>query len=72
MVAARDGALSALMANIYRGHYLPLLGGSARNFRQSLDVVAAVPVFEVRRQWGYDVMDAQIRAIEAHARSIEV
>ena len=65
-------ALSALMANIYRGHYLPLLGGSARNLRQCLDLIAAVPVFEVRRQWGYDVMDAQIRAIEAHARSVEV
>lgn len=63
-------ALEALMANIYRGHYLPLLGGAARNLQQCLTVVAAVPMFEVRRQMGHDVMDAQIRGIEAHARSV--
>ena len=65
-------ALQALMANIYRGHYLPLLGGSARNLKQCLAVIAAVPVFAVRRQWGYDVMDAQIRGLEAHARNADV
>lgn len=61
-------AMAAIMANIYRGHYLKLLGGSERNYRQCLQLVHTVPVFSVQRQWGYDVMDEQIRAIERHAR----
>lgn len=61
-------AVSAVIANIYRGHYLKLLGGSERNYRQCLELVRTVPVFSVQRQWGHDVMDEQIRAIERHAR----
>ena len=61
-------AVSAIMANIYRGHYLKLLGGSERNYRKCLELVRAVPVFSVERQWGHDVMEEQIRAIARHAR----
>ena len=61
-------AVSVIMANIYRGHYLKLLGGSERNYRQCLQLVRTVPVFSVQRQWGHDVMEEQIRAIERHAR----
>lgn len=60
-------AVSAIMANIYRGHYLKLLGGSERNYRQCLALVRTVPVFSVQRQWGHDVMETQIRAIAQHA-----
>jgi len=62
-------ALQCVMANIYRGHYLPLLGGTERNLHQCVKLVRTVPVFEVRRQWGYDVIDEQMQLIEAHARS---
>ena len=61
-------ALSGVMENVYRGQYLPLLGGTGRNLQQCLALARAVPVFELQRQWGYEAMDAQIRAIEAHAR----
>lgn len=61
-------AVSAVMANIYRGHYLKLLGGSEGNYRQCLQLVRTVPVFSVQRQWGHEVMDEQIRAIARHAR----
>lgn len=61
-------AVSAVMANIYRGRYLSLLGGRERNYRQCLQLIRAVPVFSVERQWGHDAMDAQIRAIERHAK----
>lgn len=63
-------ALNTIMANIYRGQYLAPLGGTQRNLRQCLDLVAAVPVFSVQRQWGYDAMDDQIRRLEAHARKV--
>lgn len=61
-------ALQTVMANIYRGHYLPLLGGTERNLRQCVELVRTVPVFEVQRQWGYDVIAEQMQLIEAHAR----
>lgn len=61
-------AMSAVMANIYRGHYLQVLGGGARNYRDCLRLVRTVPVFAVQRQWGHDVMDEQIRALERHAK----
>lgn len=61
-------ALDTIVANIYRGQYLPMLGGTARNLRACLALVAAVPVFAVQRQWGYDVMDDQIRRLVSHAR----
>jgi hypothetical protein len=62
-------AVSAVMANIYRGHYLKLFGGSARNYHQCLELVRAVPVFSVQRQWGLELMNEQIRAIAHHARA---
>lgn len=61
-------ALQTVMANIYRGHYLPPLGGTERNLRQCVELVRTVPVFQVQRQWGYDVIAEQMQLIEAHAR----
>lgn len=61
-------AVSAVMANIYRGHYLRLLGGSERNYRQCLQLVRTVPVFSVQREWGHEALEEQIRALAQHAR----
>lgn len=61
-------AVQAVLANTYRGQYLSLLGGTEQLLGQALRLLETVPLFEVRRQWGYDVLHAQIDAIEAHAR----
>lgn len=60
-------AVAAVLANTYRGQYLSVLGGTERLLGDAMRLLQAVRVFEVQREWGYDVLDAQIDAIEAHA-----
>lgn len=62
-----SAAVQAILANTYRGQYLSLLGGSEQLLGNAVRLLRTVPVFKVERQWGYDVMRAQIEAIEAHA-----
>lgn len=63
-------AIDALIANTYRGGYLPILGGTQRHFQACLDLVRNVPVFSARRVWGFDCFDEQASALEAHARTV--
>lgn len=63
-------AIDALIANTYRGGYLPLIGAVRRHFEACLDLVRQVPVFSAHRAWGFDRFDPQAAALEAHARAI--
>jgi hypothetical protein len=63
-------AIDALIANTYRGGYLPLLGGVQRHFQACLELVRKVPVFSAKRLWGFDRFDEQAGALETHARAV--
>jgi hypothetical protein len=63
-------AIDALVANTYRGGYIPMLGGTKRHLASCLALARSVPIFAVNRLWGKDHLDRQLRDIEAHARSL--
>ena len=63
-------AVTALVANTYRGEYVPLLGASRQHLEACLAVARAVPLFRAERRWGYHSFDAEARALEAHARGV--
>jgi hypothetical protein len=62
-------ALDALVANTYRGGYVPMLGGTQRHLASCLALVRSVPVFAFNRLWGKERMDGQFAEIERHARA---
>jgi len=62
-------ALDALVANTYRGAYVPMMGGTQRHLASCLALVRTVPVFAVHRVWGREQMDRQFLEIEQHARA---
>jgi hypothetical protein len=59
-------ALNVLIANTYRGRYVPLLGDTLRHWSASRELVARVPVFALERPWGPDAFAATLEAVEAH------
>lgn len=63
-------SVDALVANTYRGAYLPLMDATAQHLRQCLRLVSTAPVFTADRRWGFDSFEAQAMAIEAHARAL--
>jgi hypothetical protein len=62
-------AVDALVANTYRGGYLPLIGGAQQHLLSCLKLVGCIPVFSARRAWGYEQFDQQAGALEAHVRA---
>jgi hypothetical protein len=63
-------AVEALVANTYRGAYVPLMGRTAPHLLACAQLARSVPVFRARRRWGYESFDAEGAALEAHARGI--
>jgi hypothetical protein len=61
-------AVEAMVANTYRGAYVPLMGRSRQHLLACAQLARTVPVFRARRRWGYDSFDAEGAALEAHAR----
>lgn len=61
-------AVSALMANTYRGGYLSLMDGVRRNFETCTELAASVDVFAVARKWGFREMAEQVTRLIDHAR----
>jgi hypothetical protein len=61
-------AVEALVANTYRGGYLPLMGRTGPHLLACARLARAVPVFEAARPWDLAGMDAASAALEAHAR----
>jgi len=63
-------ALDAIMANTYRGAFVPMLDKSKQHLAASLAVASNVPVFEARRLWGHEHLQDQLSRLEQHAQNI--
>ena len=61
-------AVDALVANTYRGGYVPKIGATRQHLAACLELVRQTPVFEATRVWGFDGYDAQAALLEQHAR----
>ena len=61
-------AVEAMVANTYRGSYVPLMGRTRAHLLACAGLARTVPVFRARRRWGYDSFDMEGEALEAHAR----
>jgi hypothetical protein len=61
-------AVEAMVANTYRGSYVPLMKRSRPHLLACAELARTVPLFRARRRWGYDNFDAEGEALEAHAR----
>ena len=61
--------MNAVMANVYRGGYLPLMGGTGQMMASCLALLAKISIFEVRRRWGYPEMGEQLDRLARHARA---
>lgn len=62
-------AVDTLVANTYRGRYVPLLGGTQRHLLQCVALAERIPVFRAQRAWGMEGFDNQARLLEEHARA---
>ena len=63
-------AIQALVANTYRGAYIPMMGQVKRHLDQCISLSRHVPVFELQRRWGLDVLAEEGAFIEAHVREL--
>jgi hypothetical protein len=63
-------AFQSLVANTYRGSYLPLMGEAERHFRQCVRLAGNAPLFEASRKWGLHEIDTESARIEAHALAL--
>ena len=63
-------AIDALVANTYRGAYVPMMGTSRAHLASCVALARSVPVFAVQRVWGKDHLDRQFEAIREHVASL--
>jgi hypothetical protein len=63
-------AVDALVANTYRGAYLPLMGGTQRHLMACIELARRLPVFAASRAWGFDRFDEEAGRLERHARTL--
>jgi hypothetical protein len=63
-------AMDALVSNTYRGAYAATVGALPQLIASCQAVASKVPVFSVRRIWGRDRLDEQMKALEEHARAV--
>lgn len=61
-------AVEALVANTYRGGYVPLMGRKSPHLLDCARLARSTPVFEASRPWDLDRLDESSRALLAHAR----
>ncbi len=67
---AGGAAINALMANTYRGAFVPVVGDPRRHFETCVALANKVPVFELARPWdGARVAETVVR-VEAHLASL--
>lgn len=64
------GAIQALVANTYRGGFLPMMDGVQSHLAQCIALARQVPVFDLRRRWSLDALADEVAYIEAHVRTI--
>lgn len=65
-----SAAVEALVANTYRGAYLPMMGLTGPHLFACARLAAAVPVFRAPRRWGLELLDEEGARLEAHARAL--
>ena len=63
-----SAAVEALVANTYRGGYVPMMGHAQEHFLACARLSRAVPVFSAKRRWSLADFDAEAAALEMHAR----
>lgn len=63
-------AVSALVANTYRGAYLRLMGRTGPHLAQCAGLAREVPLFEARRPWDLESLGRSAAALERHAREV--
>jgi hypothetical protein len=61
-------AIQALVANTYRGAYVPLMGKTQEHLFACVQLAKEVPVFSASRQWGFDTFDDEASKLAEHAR----
>ncbi|HYD38983.1 MAG TPA: hypothetical protein VEA60_15295 [Allosphingosinicella sp.] len=62
-------AVEAMVANTYRGAYVPMMGLNRQHLLACAQLARTVPVFRARRRWGFDAFDVEGEALEQHARA---
>ena len=60
-------AVETLVANTYRGGYLPTIGRTGEHLAACLKVARTIPVFRAQRLWGFERFDDQARRLHEHA-----
>lgn len=60
-------AVHALVANTYRGAYIPLMGKTKEHLLACVQLAGQVPVFKTGRKWGFEHLDAEAEALATHA-----
>lgn len=65
-----SAAVEVLVANTYRGAYVPRMGLTGRHLMACAALAAKLPVFRAVRRWGLDRFDEQASLLESHARSL--
>jgi hypothetical protein len=63
-------AIDALVANTYRGGYVPMMGATRQHLASCIALARAVPIFAVNRRWGKDYLEWQFRDVEEHAKAV--
>lgn len=63
-------AMDALVSNVYRGGYAPMLGALPSLIAVCRTLAGQVPVFSVRRVWGRERLDVELSALERHAQAV--
>ena len=63
-------ASEALIANTYRGGFVPLLGRSEHHLRLCVALARQVPLFRAVRRWGRDHFDSDAAALRDHAEAL--
>ena len=61
-----SAAMEAIMAQTYRGLYLPTLGLTARHFFQCASLASRIEVYAAARAWGYEAFEREADRLARH------
>ena len=64
-------AVAAVMRNIYCGDYLTWNGDNTARFARSVQLASRVPVYQILRRRGFEVLTEEMHKIEQHVRSLK-
>jgi hypothetical protein len=59
-------AMEAIMAQTYRGLYLPTMGLASRHFLQCASLAKHIEVYAATRAWGYETFAREAEGLERH------